>query len=154
MSPRIECLRQDAAVANSSARWSSPIRAQSVDQPGGERIAAADPIDDVRDLVVPAGEEVRPVVQHGAPAVVVGAVTFAERDHLSLEIRKCLEHASRQVRGICPCSSVPAFTSTLDIDPERLLAVLFVRDADRAPAQTSSRITSGAFLPYFQRFFR
>ena len=47
MSPGIECLRQEAAAANSNASESGIPVLQPVDQAGGERVASPDPVDDV-----------------------------------------------------------------------------------------------------------
>src|SRR5215475_3768411 len=66
------------------------VRAETVNQAGSERIAAADAVDDVRDVVVLAREERLAIVQHGAPAVAIGAVAFAKCDDLLLKIWKLL----------------------------------------------------------------
>ena len=51
---------------------------QAVDQAGGEAVAGADAIDDARDVIRSAHQELLAVVQAGSPAVPGGALRFAQ----------------------------------------------------------------------------
>ena len=65
MSPGIECLRQEAAAANSSASAIRQAAVQAVDQAGCKRITGADPIDDIGDFVTLADEKLAAIMQAG-----------------------------------------------------------------------------------------
>src|SRR5258706_6575018 len=71
------------------------IGGQAINESGRERISRADPIDDVGDVVLAAGERLRAIVQYRRPSVVIGAVTLAQRNCLLLEIGEFLQHLFR-----------------------------------------------------------
>src|SRR5262245_30781728 len=106
------------------------VRAETVNQAGGKRIAATDAIDDVADVVVLAREKRLAVVQHGTPAVAIGVVAFAERDDLLLQIRKLLQYLLGE-RTVFLVLELTALDVDVDLDAKSLLTILFIRDADR-----------------------
>src|SRR5437016_5577738 len=64
------------------------IRSQPMDDSRRERIARADAVHDVGNLIALAVVERRAGRQHGGPSVAMGAMTLTQRDRLPLEIRK------------------------------------------------------------------
>ena len=75
------CFSAPAATANRSAASSGPAGENPINQPRGEAVAAADPIDDPNDVALTAMERLTGrVPQHGAPAVVAGRQAFTQRD--------------------------------------------------------------------------
>src|SRR5262245_57115207 len=106
------------------------VRADAINQAGGKRIATADAIDDVADVVVLAREELLAVVQHGTPAIAIGVVAFAKRDDLLLKIRKLLQHFFGE-RTVFLVLELTAFHVDVHLDAKSLLTIFFIRDADR-----------------------
>ena len=79
-SPGMECFRQDAATANSSASCGPAERQQPVDQAAGKCVPAADAVHDMRDVVMLAQQELV-AGRGGTPTSrCASAEGFAQRD--------------------------------------------------------------------------
>ena len=126
-SPGMECFRQLAAMAKSSASWRGPAADEAEDQPTGEGITAADAVDDVEDVVVPPEVEAVAVPQAGGPTVDVGAAALAQRDGDGRQARV-------RSRTRCGESLVDGALELAGghvgrrVDAQRVLAVLLVAD--------------------------
>ena len=105
------------------------VGVQAVDQAGGETVAAADAVDDVRDLVAARQPERLGVAQARGPAVAVGAVGLAQRDRDHAHVGVLRQHLRAQglVAGRI---ELPGLHIDTGGNAQRFLAILFVGDAD------------------------
>src|SRR6266511_5102484 len=111
---------------------SAPVIAigkQTVDKPRGEGITSSDAVDNVGDLVLAAGQHLVAVVHHGRPPIAIGAVTLSQRDHLLLEIGKCVENGLRD-SAVSLRVELTATYIDFALNAERFFAVLFIGNAD------------------------
>ena len=102
---------------------------QAVYQAGSETVAAADAVDDVRDLIPSRQPERFGVAQARGPAVAVGAVGLAQgdRDHGHVGVLRQHLRAQGLVAGRVQLAGLHVDAGG---NAQRFLAILFVGDAD------------------------
>ena len=134
-------LQRFRGVPRCGARRSGPRRTCPPSRPGPR----------CRDLVLRETRNSLPVMQHGGPSIVVRGTALPQRDG-DVSVTGGRQGPSPPASGTARDRASP-IPRRCRGDPQRVLAVLFVRDG-HVDGLHDLPHDLGAVLPYFQRFLR